>query len=102
MEKRSISNISFDNQNTIVKLNNDLPLNVQSGKLSTEKSVLILNINYVGATQINSSFRVLVDFTPNLKIPLMRGDLHKNSSVYNEAINILDKEIKKIWNKLGE
>jgi hypothetical protein len=32
----------------------------------------------------------------------MRDDLHKNVSVFNEAVNTIDREVKKIWDKLGE
>lgn len=100
-ESRSISEVFFDGEKTILSLNNDLPLNVKMGKVSVDKWELILNINYVAASKINSHYRVLVDFTPHLGLPLMRGDLNKNVAIFNESITKIDGEIKKIWAKLG-
>ena len=102
MEERSISKIKYHNGQTILTLNNNLPENVMGGKISVDKWELILNINYLGETKVNEDYRVLVDFTPNLNIPLMRGDLKKNVSVFNEAVTKIDGEIKRIWDHLGK
>ena len=100
IESRAISNIEFDGKGTLIYLNNDLPPHVTAGKISTSKWELVLNINYAGKTKMNSTYRVLVDFTPHLNMPLMRGDLNKNFAVFNEALMKLDSEIKNIKDKL--
>ena len=101
IEERNISQIGFDGKNTIIQLNSNLPPKLNAGKLSVDKWEVTLNINYMEKNKINSLYRVLVDFTPNLNMPLMRGDLKQNTSIYNEAIVEIDNQIKKIWDELG-
>ena len=100
IESRAISNIQFNGKDTLIHLNNNLPPNVKAGKVSVDKWELILNINYAGSTKVNSNYRVLVDFTPHLNMPLMRGDLNKNVAVFNEVIMRLDNEIKNLKDKI--
>ena len=100
IEDRSISNILYSDDKTILELNHALPPNLINGKLSVEKWELILNSNYSKETKVNGTYRVLTEFTPNLNLPLLRTDLSKNEAILNQALMIIDKEIKELKDKL--
>lgn len=100
IEDRSISNILYSDDKTVIVLNHGLPPNLTSGKLSTEKWELILASNYPKDTKINGTFKVLTEFTPHLNLPLLRSDLSKNEAILNQALMTIDKELKDLKDRL--
>lgn len=101
IEDRSISNILYSDNETVLVLNQGLPLNLGNGKLSVEKWELILSNEYPKETKINATYKVLTEFTPHLNLPLLRNDLSKNEAVLNQALMTIDKEIKDLKDKLN-
>ena len=100
IEERSVKNITIKDDETTITLSHALPPRVKRGKISINKWEILLNVNYPGENKINTRYQVIRDFTPNLNLPLMRGDLYKNETVFNEAVSSLDEKIKKIYDKL--
>ena len=101
IEHRSISNILYSDDKTILVLNHPLPPNLTYGKLSVEKWELILASDYNNETKINSSYKVLSETTPNLNLPLLRSDIDKNEAILNQALMTIDKEIQNLKDKLN-
>ena len=101
IEERSVKSIRIDGENnkTHLELNNSLPPKLIKGKISINKWEILLNINHPGENRINTTYQVIRDFTPNLNIPLMKGNISKNEAVYNEAISKIDEAIKKLYDK---
>ena len=96
IETRSISNIAFNNSGTIITLNHHLPPKVKNGKLSVEKWELILNVNYPGETKINSTYKVVTDFSPLLNIPLMKKGINQQEAIFNEAVIKIEDYLRKL------
>jgi len=101
IEDRSISNILYSDDKTVLVLNHALPPNSGNGKLSVEKWELILSTEYSKDTKINATYKVLTEFTPHLNLPLLRSDLSKNEAILNQALMTIDKEIKELKDKLN-
>ena len=101
IEDRSIANILYSDDQTVLVLNQGLPPNLGNGKLSVEKWELILSNEYSKETKINATYKVLTEFTPHLNLPLLRSDLSKNEAVLNQALMTIDKEIKDLKDKLN-
>ena len=99
--EKTINNIYESNGKTFIVLESSLPLNLKNGKLSVEKSIILLSGNYNGETRKNLNYEIFRDFTPNLKIPLLIKGSLSQEVVYNRACLILDAEIQKIKEKLG-
>jgi hypothetical protein len=100
IEDRSIANLLYSEKGTVIVLNHPLPPNTQNGKISTTKWELILETNYLRDNKINAQYRVLTDFTPNLKLPLLRDDISKNEAILNQALMTIDKELQELKDKL--
>ena len=101
IEDRSISNILYSDDKTVLVLNHALPPNLLNGKLSVDKWELLLASEYSKETKVNATFKVLTEFTPNLNLPLLRTDLSKNEAILNQALMSIDKEIGELKNRLN-
>ena len=100
VEERSVKNVTINNDQTTITLNNPLPPRLTKGKISIKKWEILLNVNYPGEHRVNTRYQVVRDFTPHLNLPLMKGDLYKNETTFNEAVSLIDERIKKIYDKL--
>ena len=103
VENRSVANVALTQDgNTLIHLNHPLPTNVKHGKFSVSKWELILNVNYPKSTKINSSYRVISDFTPHLGIPLMKDDTDNYKILFNDAVTKIEKKLIELEEKAKE
>jgi hypothetical protein len=108
--ERTITNIHYQENQTLLSLNYSLPPNLKEGKLSCEKNALKITPNYLGSTNSNLPFKIYKDFTPYLNIPLTSKNSLSPELIFNKAMHKIDerfsqndkeiKELKEIIRKL--
>lgn len=98
--ERNIVNINFKENETLITVNYSLPLNLKQGKLSVEKNYLILESQYLGKTQSNTSYQIFRDFTPNFNLSLMSNNSLSPAPIYNRSMQILDSKIQELEDKI--
>ena len=86
---------------SIVYLNHPLPPYITNGKLSVEKWCLYLTANYAGDNKINAEYKILRDFTP-LGFALAAKNTPSLDSLFNDALQKIDAELRKIHEKLKD
>ena len=102
LTERTVASINIKDNQTYLMLDYSLPPNLKEGKLSVEKSILVLDRPYNGPTQNNLSYKIFHDFTPHLNIPLMAKNTLSPDILYNRGMMILDQKIKELENKLNK
>lgn len=102
IEDRTITSISFEGENTKVKLNHPLPPRVREVKLSVNKHMILLDVNYPHESKFNSPYQIIKDFSLHLGIPFMYKESRIKHQVYNEAIYKLDQKIKELEGRIDE
>lgn len=103
--KRTIKEILINTLESLIKLDYSLPPGLSDGKLSLEKWEIQLSSLYLENTKINTNYKIIKDFTPNIKLPLMVKNTLSADIVYNNSVQIIDNEIallKQEINKLKE
>lgn len=96
---RVIEDINFKENKTYLHLNYALPHGITQGNLSVEKSCLVLNTPYIGDTRINVPYSIYRDFTPGLSLPLLAKNSASFETIFNKAMQIIDKEISQLKKK---
>lgn len=94
--ERTINDIYLSEGKTFLVLDYSLPLNLEDGKISVEKTILVLNQNYLLDSRKNIYYEVYTNFSPNLKIPLLVKGSLSSELVINKAILQIDEAIGKI------
>lgn len=100
MIERQVLNAFNQNHNTILELNDNLPTNVRSGKISIEKYIGYLTTNYVGETKRNADYHIVRDQTPFLQLPLLSKNSPKTEEFYNHTILELDRKLRELDERL--
>lgn len=103
--KRTIKEILISNFESLIKLDYSLPPGLSNGRISLEKWEIKLASLYLEETKINTNYKIVKDFTPNIKLPLMIRNTFSTDVIYNNSIQIIDNEIaslKQEINKLKE
>ena len=93
MEERGIADIESKEDSTVLHLSHSLPPRVKNGSVSVSKWEVTLDAEYLGENRNDIGYEILKDFTPNLELPLIRGDVASSGILYNEAVLSLDKKI---------
>jgi hypothetical protein len=102
VEEKIVKNIEFKEGKTILTLDYSLPLNLQKGSLSLEKSEVLLAVDYNGKTARNCSFKIIKDFSQHYSLPLtVKGNLDFHL-VYNNLVHRIDKELKFLNDKIDK
>jgi hypothetical protein len=96
IEERSISGIERKDNKTIIYLSYPLPISMISGNVSVKKWEAVLDSPYLGVTKAGASYEIIKDFTPNLDLPLIKGELASTPLLYNESMVLIDKKIKEL------
>jgi len=102
IEEKTVKNVEFKDGSTILSLDYSIPQNIKNGKISLEKTEVLLAINYNGPTRMGINFKIIKDFTPTLNLPLTVKNNQDFHLVYNNAMQIIDrlgaevKELKKL------
>jgi len=103
IEDRTVADIYFHGEKTRVKLNHELPPKVHEGKISVSKWQVTLHMNYPKDSRFNVSYRVVKNFTPYNKLPLLTKDLSAASpALFNSAVRTLDMKIKEQDDQIKE
>ena len=102
IEDRSITHIYFEGDTTKIKLNHPLPPRVKEVKVSVNKHMLLLDVNYPHESKFNVPYQIIKDFSGHLNIPFMYKDSRIKYQVYNEAIYKLDQKIKQLEKRIDE
>lgn len=97
---RVINNVIYHPESTILTLDYDLPENLTTGKLSLNKWEVLLTSNYIGESKLNSKYKVLRDFTPNLKLPVITKNTNNLDVLVNQGFQTIDCEFGKIKSAL--
>jgi hypothetical protein len=100
--KRVIKEIRIENNKSFLKLDYSIPPGTKVGKFSTEKWEMELGNIYLEETLIGVSYKIIKDFTPNIRIPLMAKNSFSPDSVYNKGVQLIDSEISKLRNEIDE
>ena len=90
IEEKIVKNIEFKDDKTYLTLDYSLPIGIKNGKISLEKSEIILANNYNGNTQLNVEYKMLKDFTNNFSLPLTTKGNPNFHLVWNEAMHRID------------
>ena len=101
-EERTVSSIEHKEDHTIIRLSHPLPPHTTSGTITVKKWEAILDSEYLGDSRNDASYEIVKDFTPNLDLPLIKGEIISSSLLYNESMVILDKKIQEIEGKLDK
>lgn len=96
---KTVTNIVFEKDYSLVDLDYPLPVGVKAGKLSVEKWEMTLKENYAGETRLNVNYQVARNFTPFIDLPVMSKGQFNNEMIFNAAMKILDQEIQKLKEK---
>lgn len=99
--ERIIMDIYLKEGKTYIVLDYSLPLNLTYGKLSVNKTAVLLSSNYMGETQRNINYETFTHFTPNIRLPMLLKNSMSQEVIFNKACLILDEEIGKIKRQLG-
>lgn len=97
---RVVNNVDYYPEVTVLHLDYDLPENLTNGKLSLRKWEALLTSNYIGESKLNSSYKVLRDFTPNLKLPVITKNNSNLDVLVNQGFQTIDCEFGKIKSAL--
>jgi hypothetical protein len=100
--ERTIVGIITENNVTKLTLDAKLPEGVIEGKLSVNKWEAALTSNYVGQDKINESYTVVRDYTPFLGLPLTLAGSFSPETVYNLAVNIIDKKMREMQDQINK
>ena len=100
-EDRSISEIEYKEDHTVIYLSHELPPRVQRGSISATKWEVYISAPYLGENKYDVGYEIYKDFTPNLNIPVIRGNMAANYMLYNEGMMIIDKKIKELEDKIN-
>jgi len=100
--KRIIKEIRIEDNKSFIKLDYSIPPGTKIGKLSTEKWEIELGNIYLEESLVGVSYKIIKDFTPNIKIPLMAKNSFSPDSVYNKGVQLIDSEISKLRNEIEE
>jgi hypothetical protein len=102
LEERTITDIQYKDGYTEIHINQALPPKTKSGNISVKKWEILLDSEYLSHSKYNAAYEIIKDFTPHLKMPIIRGDLSSGHLLYNESITLLDKKIKELEEKIDE
>lgn len=102
MIERQVIRAESRNNQTLVQINYPLPSPIKEGKLSFNKHIAYLTSNYVGEDSRNTEYHILRDSTPHLGLPILLKNSNKSTEYYNHTIQLLDKEIKDLKNRLDK
>ena len=100
IEERTISFLDHSGDGTIAHLSHPLPPTVTSGMMSITKWEAMLDSPYQGQTKNDVDYEIIKDFTPNIDLPLLKGDLASSQIIYNESMVVLDKKIQELELKI--
>jgi len=101
--KREVSSLEIaKNGGYRLVFTQELPNNIDKGKLSCKKYKLLLSSNYVSLTKWSATFQLIVDFTPNCGVPLMLDNSLSIPLIYNKGMLLLDKKIKDLEKEIED
>jgi len=99
---RIIEEVTYHPEQTLIRLNYPLDPNIKKGKIVLNKWEILLTSNYVGDSKLNSSYKILRDYTPHLGLPLISRESPSFNILFNKSSQILDARIKSIEDKLAK
>jgi hypothetical protein len=99
--ERSVSQVSVQNNKTVILLDIPIPDYVISGSLSVEKNKLILTAPFLGETNNQCQYEIIRDYTPNFKFPLILKNSANFEEIYNETIKRIDIELANMKSQLA-
>jgi hypothetical protein len=99
--ERNIININYQSNKSFITLDYSLPLNLKQGKLSCQKSFLIIDRNYLDKTKRNVPYNIYKDFTPNISIPTMSNNTLSFSTIFNKSAHIIDSKFKELEDRIN-
>jgi uncharacterized protein YuzE len=102
LEERTVVDIQHRKGSTEIHINQALPPKTKSGNISIKKWEISLDSEYLSHSKYNAPYEIIKDFTPHLKLPIIRGDLSSGHILYNESIALLDKKIKELEEKIDD
>lgn len=97
--ERDIDTIKIGDQ-TVISLSYPLPVGVKDGKLSCNKSSIILTNSFRGKTLTREPFEISQDFTPNYNWPLSIKNSVDLNSLYNQTLKLQDIKIKQLEDRI--
>ena len=100
--ERTIEEVTYHPEQTLIRLNYPLNKDIKKGKVNLSKWEILLTANYVGESKLDSSYKVLRDFTPHLGLPLVSRNSLSLDQLYNKGAQILDARIKSIEERLAK
>lgn len=99
--RREILNKVPSEGKLILFLDSSIPENESFGILTIAKEKIVLESSYMGVSSEKASHEIIRDFTPNYRLPFAAPNSQNIEFVFNQAISILDKELKRIENRIS-
>ena len=100
--ERTIEMIEYNENFTHIILDYPLPLNLKEGKLSCQKTEIILDKPYLGETDPATDYEITRDFTSYLNLPIPVRNSFQTEMLVARAFTILDAKIKELDDKSRE
>ena len=89
--ERDFISIKFQNGETRLNMSYKFPSSISEGELIFSKTEITLEREYQGPTAFNAPCQTSSDFSPIHNIPLMPPNCVSPHSIYNKAIETIDK-----------
>lgn len=99
--EREVSSLSSQDNTSTIIVSNPIQEGLSSGKLSVKKWKLVLNTLYPNLVN-RAPYSISRDFTPVLELPMMMQNSLTIDVVYNQAINMLEREIISLREQINE
>lgn len=99
--RREILNVIPEKNTLTLFLDQPVSKNQKAGVLTLSKQKIILETNYMGVSSRGVSHEIIRDFTPNYRLPFAAPNSQNIEFVFNQAMSILDRELKRIESRIS-
>lgn len=99
--RREILNVIPEKNALTLFLDQSVPKNQKAGVLTLSKQKIVLETDYMGVSSRGVSHEIIRDFTPNYRFPFAAPNSQNIEFVFNQAMSILDRELKRIENRIS-
>lgn len=99
--RRQIVNRIVSGGKVLLFLDSAIPDNQKSGVLTVTKDKIVLESEYLGVTNDSASHEIIRDFTPNYRLPFAAPNSQNIEFVFNQAMSVLDRELKRIESRIN-
>lgn len=101
VRRQIINRIPTDGK-VLLFLDSAIPDNQKRGVFTVTKDKIVLESDYMGVTNDSALHEIIRDFTPNYRLPFAAPNSQNIEFVFNQAMSLIDNELKKINQRLND